>query len=85
MRIFLLILLLIIVACGPSNQQLQNDFSKLHPGAKVISADPGEGDSDNVYIHFRYKENEGAEEKEEIWLYQRLNGEWQSRGQVQKH
>ena len=75
MRLPLLAALLAVTGCsGPSERQLQDDFAAMHPGCALLSAVPGEGDNQNVYIQFDYKcaENPGRSEA----LYQLKDGEW---------
>lgn len=44
------------MGCGrqPGNAQLRADALRLHPDCTLMDTDPGEGDSDTVYMHLRF-------------------------------
>jgi TonB family protein len=71
-----LLLCVALSACSqPDLERVEADFERLNPGCRVESVRPGEGDSDNVHLHIRYRCSSGRLEKVE-WLYQRVDGEW---------
>jgi hypothetical protein len=77
MKFILLLLFIFYISCSQlPYEQIKNDFLKNNPNYKVISVLPGEGDSDNVYIHIKYQKAGSNLTQEEIWLYQRDTGKW---------
>lgn len=73
---------ILLTGCGrPSEKTVAADFLRDHPKATVLSAKPGEGDSDNVYFHIRYRLPDSAADRSEAWLYQRdlRTDKWQVR------
>jgi hypothetical protein len=49
-------LVVLVLACGgPKEDTVRADFTREHPAAEVISAQPGEGDSEQVYYHIRFR------------------------------
>ena len=77
MKALLLVIALLLTSCGggPSQMQLQADFSILHPDCGLLSSGPGEGDGDNVYIWFTYKCG-GAKVQHSEVLYSLKSGRW---------
>jgi hypothetical protein len=48
-----------------------------HPGAAVVSADPGEGDSEHAYYHIRFRVPSDTTVRETVWGYRRAaDGTW---------
>jgi hypothetical protein len=74
-------LALVILAVGgcsePSGDAVRADFIREHPRAAVISAKPGEGDSEHVYYHIRFREPPDTTTRVMIWAYrQAADGKW---------
>jgi hypothetical protein len=72
------------IACGmPSDKSVRADFSREHPHCQVLAVYSGEGDSDTVYKHIRFRS--GSVDCEVEWGYQRAESEWRvfSRGKAQ--
>ncbi len=70
-------LLFLLAACSqPDYNAIRHDFETSHPRCTVNAVTPGEGDSDNVYVRIKYTCQGNPAEKEEVWLYQRKDGEW---------
>ena len=62
-------------ACSqPDYEDVKRTFNAENPGCSAISAEPGEGDSDNVYVYVKYTCSKFSGEVE--WLYQREGKEW---------
>lgn len=77
-RGWLLCLLPCLAACGvhaPDREQIARDAQARHPGCAVIDADPGEGDSDNVYMTIDLQCANGTMRRFEA-LYQRPDDGW---------
>jgi hypothetical protein len=78
-------LLVVVVGCSqPKYDAIRSDFEKSHPSCRVSSVAPGEGDSDNVYVHLKYSCGDPTDEREEVWLYQRQGKVWKSVKQVEE-
>jgi hypothetical protein len=68
--------LLVLSACSrPNLGHVTAEFEQLHPGCRVESVLPGEGDSDHVYVHIAYRCSSGGR-SETKWLYRRFGREW---------
>jgi hypothetical protein len=68
---------LALSACGPSDREVVVAFEREHPGARVVSAAAGEGDSDSVYYHIKYRLAGDANPREGVWLYSKQpDGTW---------
>jgi hypothetical protein len=61
----------------PSDRQIESEFRARHPGCELLSAETGEGDSDNVYVTFamRCPGHTGRPDRLQA-LYQRVDGRW---------
>lgn len=69
---------LVAAACGPGDHAVRAEFLRAHPGAEVLDLGVGEGDSDNVYYHIRYRAPNDSTVHEVCWLYSQVNGrDWQ--------
>ena len=73
-----MIIYITILGCDfPNNERVKKEFLTKHPTYIVLEIGPGEGDSDNVYFHIKYKKNKKGETFKIVWLYQRQsNGKW---------
>jgi len=61
-----------LLSCGmPSDDRVRSEFLALHPGAAIVDAGPGEGDSDHAYWCIRYRVPSDTTLREQYWLYQR--------------
>jgi hypothetical protein len=69
---------LVLGGCGgPSGEAVRADFMREHPRAVVVSADPGEGDSEHAYYHIRFRVPPDTTLQETVWAYRRAaNGTW---------
>jgi hypothetical protein len=64
--------------CGsPNTKHVTEVFLKENPTYTVISVSPGEGDSDHVYIHIRYRRSDTPAECEVVWAYRSAQPEWE--------
>ena len=52
------------------------EFQRTYPGCTLDSSGPGEGDSDNVYMHLQYRCAGDTSPRKAVWLVQRVDGEW---------
>jgi hypothetical protein len=78
---FFAIFLLVAISCGgpPSNHEIKQEFLKEHQNAVILSVGTGEGDSENVYMHIKYRLPGNDTEMEDVWLYQDLGSEkWEN-------
>ena len=71
-----LLLLASLAGCSPPRDEVVAAFLVVHPGASVLDIAPGEGDRGNVYLHIRYADLGSNAQRQDVWLYQRLNGAW---------
>jgi hypothetical protein len=77
MRWLFLIVLLVGGCDGPTEGRVRADFLAQHPGAEVVSATPGEGDSDHVHYHVRFRRLPATTVQEVEWGYQQTSdGRW---------
>ena len=77
------IALALLTACGmPSNEDVGSEFKNANPSYTVISVDTGEGDSDNVYFHIKYKKPNDVNKYEEVWLYQDSDLGWRNTNRI---
>ncbi len=73
------ILFSILSCSAPSENEIKIDFLREFPKAQVLSMNAGEGDSDNVYMHIKYKLPESDKIEEDVWLYQDTgNNKWEN-------
>jgi hypothetical protein len=74
----LIIISLLILACNASVlNKAEADFRTARPNTVLITHGVGEGDTDTVYIYFRFRRPPSNETLEEIWQYQRNDsGQW---------
>lgn len=83
---FLLGVVLLTASCSPLGQpEANNMFLKKHPGYEIIDSGPGEGDSDAVYYHFRFKKPGDEKVHEEVWQFLWEENEWKMKGQTDKN
>ena len=76
MKRLLIVVAAILVGCGvPSTNDVRRDFLAVYPNARVVDLGPGEGDSDDVYYHIRYRLPPDSTVLEQVWLYQRGAGD----------
>jgi len=67
---------MVLFGCGePSNDKISKDFNEIYLDTNIISIQKGEGDSDNIYYHIKYK-NKNNTLKEKVFLYQYIDDEW---------
>jgi hypothetical protein len=65
------------VACDvPHDRDVAQAFRKSHPTYTVTAMYSGEGDSDTVYKHIRYRQPDKAVECEVVWGYQKDESAW---------
>jgi hypothetical protein len=78
MRRILLFALLLPAGCsGPDESSVRREFERTRPNAEVVSLGPGEGDSDHVYYHIRYRLPSDSAVQEEEWGYRKArDGRW---------
>ena len=77
--IVLFSLCILICSCGPSNEEVKQDFLKANPSAEIVSIGPGEGDGDHVYMYIKYRLPGDPKVKEDEWLYQDRGGKkWEN-------
>ncbi|MFW5426750.1 MAG: hypothetical protein ACKE8R_05820 [Methylophagaceae bacterium] len=70
-------LLMALSSCGvgPTDDDVKKDFLAKYPTAEITSINRGEGDSDSVYVHIKYKhESAGIAAAEDILLYSDKGG-----------
>lgn len=73
--ILALIFLAGLCACdAPNTDVVVNEFKKQFPKYTFVDASVGEGDSDNSYVHVRYKKTEDGRIYEKVYLVQQING-----------
>jgi hypothetical protein len=67
-----------LAGCGrqPEAAQLRADAARLHPDCRVMDIDPGEGDSDTVYIHLRLDCTGAPQERRRVLGYMRNASGW---------
>jgi hypothetical protein len=71
----LLFAVLLQIGCGgPTRSEVKADFQKENPTYTILSAIPGEGDSDTVYYHIRYKKPGSELEYEVVLQYMNKGG-----------
>jgi hypothetical protein len=72
-------LAMLLGACSsPDEERVRAEFINEYPGVAVISAGPGEGDSDHVYYHVRFRQPPDTTVREVVWGYRRTSGrQWQ--------
>ena len=64
-------------ACGvPTDEDVKAAFVRENPAYSITAVYSGEGDSDTVYKHIRYRRPGGDAECEVVWGYQRARREW---------
>lgn len=69
--------LFVFLGCSkPDKTQVKDDFYANYENTTILSLLMGEGDSDNVYYHIKYKDNKSEKIKEVEFLYQKVNDEW---------
>ena len=71
-------LLATAAGCGsPNAKQVAEMFLKENPMYTVIWVGPGEGDSDHVYMHIRYRRPDTSAECEVVWAYRSAQPKWE--------
>ena len=85
MRRLLLLPLLMLAGCsgGPNEAQRRADFMTLRPGCTLIASDPGDGDSDNVWVEFTYQCGTASQPLKTEALYERRGRTWTLNGKTQ--
>ena len=72
----LLVTALLMAGCvGPSHREIELEFQSRHPGCDLLSAETGEGDSDNVYVTFKMRCPDNGEARTQA-LFQKIDGKW---------
>jgi hypothetical protein len=61
---------------GPAESDVRLEFLLSNPDAQIVSLDVGEGDSEAVYYHIRYRTSGDTATREEEWQYLRRDGRW---------
>jgi hypothetical protein len=80
-----LLIALSAASCSPVDAKaIRAEFERTHPGCHVSALQVGEGDSDNVYVQFRFRCGAESKNQEETWLYQRSGSEWKATARVPK-
>ena len=75
-------LALAVGACSePPYDRIAEEFRRSHPGVDVLSVGPGEGDSEHVYVHVRYRDPQTWSERQETCLWRRIDAKWTKTGQ----
>jgi hypothetical protein len=70
----LLMMALFLAACGePTEEAVRANFLQEYPRAVIASAVPGEGDSDHVYYHVRFRQPPDTTLREVVRGYQRTS------------
>jgi hypothetical protein len=73
--ILLLLAVLFQTGCGgPTRSDVKSDFQKENPTYTILSALVGEGDSDTVYYHIKYKKPGNDLAYEVVWQYMNKGG-----------
>ena len=87
----ILIITICFLSCNrPDEKSVSVDYNEAYPERNVISATPGEGDSDNIYFQIKYTTKGTENIYTDIWLYQKdlktkewiLNKNGKRRGKV---
>jgi hypothetical protein len=60
----------------PTSADIERSFVAENPGRKVSRVYLGEGDSDNVYYHIEYSDENAKSADSAVWLYQYIDGKW---------
>jgi len=77
MKVRMLLLACVVIAVfaaawkEPRQKEIKAEFLKLHPTATILEVDPGEGDADDVYYHFRYRLSGESKVRDAEVLFQR--------------
>ena len=80
-NIILILVLLFFYGCNkPSEDTVKKDFYEIYSNSNIISIGVGEGDSDNVYYHIKFKYYDNNRIYEEVFLYQNISGKWRKKG-----
>ena len=69
-------LLLVVAACGLSDDHIRAEFHVLYPAAVIVQAGLREGDDANALWCATYRNLPDTSLREQVWLYRRISGEW---------
>jgi hypothetical protein len=61
----------------PCHRLLRADFARIHPGYVLLQSEAEAGSPESVRCRITYRAPEGAETREDVWVYQYRDTAWE--------